>query len=730
MKIHRCRLLNGESDNKRRKYSECTEECVFLSSLLRRVRKRNIRSEAKGIEGKPYANGEQEIDNDEKHGNERNEESIGKHNKNIDQECTNKPDRTRISKSGHTKLLNKLLQQSKTSRILHILKQIDIKMADDQATRNLLLHNLNVLIHHSSLRVRQRVSILFKKLCKFVRLADEHGDEEQSSNAQTRTQSVHKPFNLLRLFKKNNNVTDGALIFALEDTDPYVRKNALKAILQLSHIHKLSSLAFSFYLDMLFDPDTAISTLSARCVYRLTKMYDITVSEHNLEHLFVVVPRCNERMKRYVVKTVGNLMFDEHTVDGLVAYMCGLDKKYLIYCAERIVENNQELIERMVEIWRGDKTRIRNGGGVSDDCMGKEGVSSALNDASSDAKNDENSTFKEYTTKGAENYRESAMSNEHRYITNKTEKNHKHESAAVIERNVTVNKTKHNEVIWAHEGRCEMGMSQCRNINSEMEQNDKMNGNTIGDLLQIPNIASNDPAVDQHSLSSTKSDFVHSLFAFFLKPTNDYLQLFVHLNKHKSKNVKKRERTFALDRLGVFLKGNTSNCKNYFRTCKNYIRSDTHRDDSRIVKDDSAFFTFIYDVYTAKKHGVYLPLLLTYNLASLGILTFSHLLSFISRYHNVKGIRSIKNVFNVPSTVRVNDVLLISFTVMYEGRASEHLFVRVEYKSVIFLKCTRSVCVRMRYEGRGGIKVGLVVRVGTNYHGIGENRRISVVTGE
>lgn len=693
MKIHRCRLLNGESGNKRRKYSECTKECVLLSSLLRRVRKRNNKSEAKRIEGKARANGEHEIDNDVKHGDERNEESIGKHNEDLDQECMTKPDRTRISKSGHTKLLNKLLQQSKTSRILHILKRIDVKMADDQATRNLLLHNLNVLIHHSSLRVRQKVSMLFKKLCKFIRLADEHGDEEQSSNAQTCTQSVHKPFNMLRLFKKNNNVTDGALIFALEDTDPYVRKNALKAILQLSHIHKLSSLAFSFYLDMLFDPDTVISTLSAQCVYRLTKMYDITVSEHNLEHLFVVFPRCNERMKRYVVKTVGNLMFDEHTVDGLVAYMCGLDKRYLIYCAERIVGNNGELVERMVGIWRGVKTRIWSEGGMSDDCMGKEGVSSALSDAKEDV-------------------------------------NQKHESAAVIEKNVTVNKTKHDEATCAHDGRCEMGMGQCRNMNSEMEQNDKMSGNTMGDLLRISNIASNDPAVGQRSPSSTKSDFVHSLFAFFLRPTNDYLQLFVHLNKHKSKNVKKRERTFALDRLGVFLEGNTSNCKNYFRTCKNYICSDTHRDDSRIVKDDSAFFTFIHDVYTAKKHGAYLPLLLAYNLASLGVLTFSHLHSFISRYHNVKSIRSIKNVFSVPSTVRVNDVLLISFTVMYEGRASEHLFVRVEYKSVIFLKCTRSVCVRMRYEGRGGIKVGLVVRVGTNYHRIGENRRISVVTGE
>ncbi|ELQ74695.1 hypothetical protein THOM_2382, partial [Trachipleistophora hominis] len=39
------------------------------------------------------------------------------------------------------------------------------------------------------------------------------------------------------------------------------------------------------------------------------------------------------------------------------------------------------------------------------------------------------------------------------------------------------------------------------------------------------------------------------------------------------------------------------------------------------------------------------------------------------------------------------------------------------------------VNVRMRYEGRGDIKVGLFVRIGDIYTQISKNRRIRVVTG-
>ncbi|ELQ74693.1 hypothetical protein THOM_2380 [Trachipleistophora hominis] len=201
MKIHRCELLSSEGCAKKMKRSECTKECIQLALLSQESRKRNI-SEQEG---------------DKIH----------------DSRCSTRDVTAMHAKLLQLKLLKKLSQQSKTSSMLRLLHRINVKTMDDRITCNILLYNLTVLIHHSSLRIRQRVSIIFKKLCRFLRFSTENESEEQCNaykNTHARVPNDDKPFDLLRLFKKNNNVTDGALIFALEDTDPQVRTNALNAI--------------------------------------------------------------------------------------------------------------------------------------------------------------------------------------------------------------------------------------------------------------------------------------------------------------------------------------------------------------------------------------------------------------------------------------------------------------------------------------------------------------------
>ncbi|ELQ74694.1 hypothetical protein THOM_2381 [Trachipleistophora hominis] len=270
---------------------------------------------------------------------------------------------------------------------------------------------------------------------------------------------------------------------------------------QLSYIHRLSSLAFSFYLDMLFDPDTAISTLAARYVHRLTKMYDITVSKHNLEHLFIVVTRCNDTVRKYIIKTIGNLVFDEQTIDCLSVCIGQLDIKYLIDCAEKVVGNNTELVKRAIKKWSDKK-------------------------AEDEDKKENNIEMNEKDVNDLE-----------RMQNGSNKGNVKDQSENDVDEGITGDEQAYNEVVDHHD-------ENSTRVVSEVDH--------VSDPLPVHTM--NDNSSINRSLFK-ENNLGQSLFAFFLGPSNDYLQVFVQMNKHKSKNIQKRERDVCFEKIDHIFEG-------------------------------------------------------------------------------------------------------------------------------------------------------------------------------
>lgn len=468
-------------------------------------------------------------------------------------------------------------------------------------------------------------------------------------------------------------------------------------------------------------------------------------------------PRLSKGQK-YLIKAISNLIFNDDSFTLLVEYLGELENEQLVYSARKIVRNNREMIER----------------GIGRGILGIEGAGSV----------------KEEKSLGINLEKETFLGNQS-VLSNDASEGVGNGAGSVG---------------GSNDGA--VGGSVDGSVSRPPDQfvDDSIAGSTDGpaddsiatpiarpadDSVVMPAVTTpdNNAAIHVDSISDRHS-FVISLLAHFLGNKSEFMEYFTLIAQANSK-VTRRERRVVMARLLDYLGAGKWERDRYFHCCRDYIREGggrytsggqygcytsgsgraacytsggqygCHTGNPRYecsvpLTEGSWFFQFIYDVYKARRHGNFLPLLLVYNLASLGIFTFSGLLSFLSErrngkralsdFRNGKHIKMICGSFGVPSAVFVNDVFVLSFDFIYPGYDSRGkngngidkdevkagaLFVCVRYKEATsYFPCKNKMTVRLDFRGIGRIKVGLVMRMNEKYYKIGKSRRIKVNVNE